>query len=92
MNITADGTYDVTDEFNAPHNNEGVIYIDGTFGTGTVVLNYVSPTGVATAFTGATLTAGQSTHVVHGRGAKLQIVVTGALVSADFNLNYHGIK
>ena len=89
MNITKNGDYQLT-----PKNtrfSSGAVYLSGTLGSATVVVNRLVK-GTPTPLTSGTLSINEQYVIDHGQMAEIIAVVTGATGSTDFDLEYNGIK
>jgi len=80
MNITADGTYKLTE---GKESSEGMVYISGDLGAATLVLSHGG-----TELTDGDLEVDTQYHVTHGRLNQLDLVVTSADGSTDFDVDY----
>ena len=88
MNITANGTYNVT-----PTNHRfssGTVFSSGDLDTATATFSYKSPGGTVTALNAGTLVIGTEHEIKHGQLADIKLVVTGSTASTDFDIDYHG--
>jgi hypothetical protein len=89
MNITEDDEYNLTTA--GSNYSLGVVYVSGTFGAASVIINHKDSNDVLTPLNdGDILTEGQY-KIEHGKSAVLVIVVTNADETTDLNIEYKGM-